>query len=78
MADSNDGYSLYNYKPSVAASVVFALVFGISAGLHVWQAFIRARAWFFTAFIVGSFSTFEFIPGKTQEELASLKMRNDP
>ncbi|GCB27409.1 protein RTA1 [Aspergillus awamori] len=62
MADGGDGYSLYNYKPSVAASVVFALVFGISAGLHVWQAFVKAKAWFFTAFIIGSFMmTFGYI-----------------
>ncbi|KAB8227667.1 hypothetical protein ETB97_012168 [Aspergillus alliaceus] len=50
----SDGPSLYNYDPNVAASIIFALVFGASAALHIWQAFIRARAWFFTAFVIGS------------------------
>ncbi|GFF25675.1 hypothetical protein IFM61606_09516 [Aspergillus udagawae] len=49
-----EGVSLYNYDPSVAASVIFAVVFGSSAALHIWQAFIKARAWFFTAFVIGS------------------------
>ncbi|KAK6837333.1 hypothetical protein RU639_001541 [Aspergillus parasiticus] len=55
MADESDGFSLYTYKPSVAASIIFTFVFGISAGLHVWQAFVKTKAWFFTAFMVGSF-----------------------
>ena len=68
--------TLYNYKPSVAASVVFALVFGISAGLHVWQAFVKAKAWFFTAFIIGSFSKFECSLGKGKR-VARIGVRQD-
>ncbi|KAL2782566.1 RTA1 like protein-domain-containing protein [Aspergillus keveii] len=62
MADGGDEASLYNYKANVAACVIFALAFGASAGLYVWQAFVKAKAWFFTAFIVGSFMmTFGYI-----------------
>ncbi|CAG8902468.1 unnamed protein product [Penicillium egyptiacum] len=59
MAD-DDGFALYNYDPSVAASVIFALVFATSAAVHIWHAFFKARAWFFTAFIIGSISQYPF------------------
>ncbi|CAP94963.1 Pc21g00660 [Penicillium rubens Wisconsin 54-1255] len=51
---NDDDFALYNYDPSVAASVIFSLVFAISAVVHIWHAFFKARAWFFTAFIIGS------------------------
>ncbi|KAJ5922307.1 hypothetical protein N7516_010010 [Penicillium verrucosum] len=51
---NDDDFALYNYDPSVAASVIFALVFATSAAVHIWHAFFKARAWFFTAFTIGS------------------------
>lgn len=55
---NDDDFALYNYDPSVAASVIFALVFATSAAVHIWHAFFKARAWFFTAFIIGSISQY--------------------
>lgn len=57
---NDDGFALYNYDPSLAASVIFALVFATSAAIHIWHAFFMARAWFFTAFIIGSISQYPF------------------
>lgn len=53
---NDDEFALYNYDPSLAASAIFALVFATSAAIHIWHAFFMARAWFFTAFIIGSIS----------------------
>lgn len=55
---NDDDFALYNYDPSVAASVIFSLVFAISAVVHIWHAFFKAGAWFFTAFIIGSISQY--------------------
>lgn len=47
----------YPYKPSSAGAIIFMLAFGGSALFHLWQ-MIKARAWFFTAFLVGALSEF--------------------
>jgi hypothetical protein len=48
--------NLYNYTPSKAAAAIFAVLFGISTLLHIYQSIFQngRRAWFMTAFLVGA------------------------
>lgn len=50
--DDSSGYVLYHYDPSMAAAVVFVLVFGASAVLHIYQ-LSRTRTWYFVPFVLG-------------------------
>ncbi|KAH7008902.1 RTA1 like protein-domain-containing protein [Ilyonectria destructans] len=45
-------FVFYHYDPSLAAAVIFIVLFGISALLHLWQV-IKLRAWYFIPFLVG-------------------------
>ncbi|KAF2748116.1 RTA1 like protein [Sporormia fimetaria CBS 119925] len=47
-----DSYVFYRYDLSLPAAIIFAVLFGISSGLHIWQTW-RKRSWFMTAFIIG-------------------------
>lgn len=49
-ADFN--FQLYRYTPSLPAAIVSVAVFAILAALHFWRMY-RARAFYFTAFIIG-------------------------
>jgi hypothetical protein len=43
---------LYHYDSSVAAAVVFVLLFLATTIYHAWQ-MVRQKTWFLTAFIIG-------------------------
>lgn len=45
-------FKLYHYDPSVAAAVIFVLLFLATSLYHVWQ-MVKQKTWFFTAFIIG-------------------------
>ncbi|KAJ4249062.1 hypothetical protein NW762_012394 [Fusarium torreyae] len=45
-------FKLYRYDPSLAAAIVSVIVFAVLTALHTWRLF-RARAYYFTAFVVG-------------------------
>ncbi|TGO65901.1 hypothetical protein BOTNAR_0073g00260 [Botryotinia narcissicola] len=47
-----DDYYLWNYVPSMAAAVLFIVLFIITTGLHTWRMF-KTESWFCTAFCVG-------------------------
>jgi hypothetical protein len=49
---SHNGYYLWNYLPSVAAAVIFILLFIVTAGLHGWRMF-KTRTWFCIPFFIG-------------------------
>jgi len=54
-------FNFYEYDPSLAAAVLFAVLFAISTALHLFQS-IRKRAWFMTPFIIGGlFETVGYI-----------------
>jgi hypothetical protein len=54
-------FDLYDYAPSLAAAVIFVVLFAISTALHLFQS-IRKRAWFMTPFIIGGlFETIGYI-----------------
>ncbi|KAH9211067.1 RTA1 like protein-domain-containing protein [Leptodontidium sp. 2 PMI_412] len=54
MAETTD---LFEYDPSVAAAIIFAVLFGIAMVTHGYQ-LIRTRTWFMLAFLIGGI--FEF------------------
>jgi hypothetical protein len=49
-------FKLYRYDPSMAAAVIFIVLFIAITGLHVYQ-LIVTKTWFFTCFVIGGFST---------------------
>ncbi|GAB7331591.1 hypothetical protein MBLNU13_g02970t1 [Cladosporium sp. NU13] len=55
---AESSFKLYHYDPSVAAAVVFVILFLATTLYHVWQ-MAKQRTWFFTAFIIGGI--FEFL-----------------
>ena len=63
MSEHNDGESfvLYRYAPSLAAAAIFVVLFALTTGLHMFQAF-KKRSWFMTPFIIGGlFETIGYI-----------------
>ncbi|KAI0893068.1 RTA1 like protein [Annulohypoxylon nitens] len=54
MADSNSAttFVFYRYKPSMAAAVIFIILFAISALIHIIM-LIRKRTWYFIPFVIG-------------------------
>ncbi|RDI87306.1 hypothetical protein Vi05172_g2872 [Venturia inaequalis] len=47
-----DGFSYYHYDPSVAAAILFIVLFFLTTSLHTYQMF-RTRTWFLIAFVLG-------------------------
>jgi hypothetical protein len=54
MSDSEDhiDFQLYRYAPSVAAAVIFIVLFVLTTVYHLYQ-LIKYRSWYFIAFVVG-------------------------
>ncbi|KAF3032195.1 hypothetical protein E8E11_002289 [Didymella keratinophila] len=58
MAPSKDfnapnAFVSYGYNPSLAAAVLFTVIFAITTALQFYQ-MVRKRAWFLMPFVVGS------------------------
>ena len=47
-----DGFSYYHYDPSVAAAIIFIVLFILTTLLHMYQ-MIRTRTWFLVPFVLG-------------------------
>lgn len=45
-------FEYYKYDPSVAAAVIFVILFLCSTAFHIWQ-MIKRRTYFFIPFIIG-------------------------
>lgn len=45
-------YYLWNYIPSMAAAVIFIVLFLITTGLHTWRIY-KTKSWFCIAFTIG-------------------------
>ncbi|KAF4948219.1 hypothetical protein FSARC_13794 [Fusarium sarcochroum] len=59
MAGKDAGhFILYRYEPSMAAAVVFIILFLVATALHTYQ-LVRTKTWFFIPFVIGGF--FEWI-----------------
>lgn len=50
--DAHDGFVFYYYEPSMAAAVIFVLLFGVSTIWHGVQMFMT-RTWFMIPFLIG-------------------------
>ncbi|KAG4254671.1 hypothetical protein BFJ72_g15195 [Fusarium proliferatum] len=50
-------FKLYRYDPSMAAAVIFIILFMAITGLHLYQ-LIRTKTWFFACFVAGGFMQF--------------------
>lgn len=53
-ADPHGGFVFYYYEPSMAAAIIFILLFGASAILHSVQ-MGATRTWFMIPFLIGGF-----------------------
>ncbi|KAE8440858.1 hypothetical protein EG329_006375 [Mollisiaceae sp. DMI_Dod_QoI] len=58
MADSDSTYEAYRYYPSLAAAVIFIVLFLCTTSFHLYQ-LLRTRTWYFIPFVIGGF--FEWI-----------------
>lgn len=56
MADSSgqDDFEFYHYDPSIAAAVIFLLLFLVMTVVHTYQMF-RTKTWYFIPFVIGGF-----------------------
>jgi hypothetical protein len=69
MAGESIDFKLYRYDPSMAAAVIFVLLFLSISVVHAYQ-LIRTRAWIFIAFVIGGFCKF------TSSEAFSSRLTN--
>ena len=51
MANYSD-FKFYRYDPSLAAAIVFAILFLLTSLLHIYQ-LVRSRTWYLTALVIG-------------------------
>ena len=51
-ANPHGGYVFYYYEPSMAAAIIFIMLFGASAILHFAQ-MAATRTWFMIPFLIG-------------------------
>lgn len=49
-------YKFWNYVPSLAAAVIFLLVFLALTGLHTWK-MVKTKTWFCISFTMGGVCT---------------------
>lgn len=57
-----DHFHYYNYQPSMAAAVIFTILFGSSTLFHSFQ-MLKGRTWFMIPFLIGGIckSTTSFV-----------------
>lgn len=55
--DDAGNFVLYRYNPSMAAAVVFIILFLVATTLHTYQ-LLRTRTWFLIPFVIGGFCKF--------------------
>lgn len=47
-------WEAYRYNPSIAAAIVFIVLFAATTAMHMFQ-MIRTRTWYFTPLVIGGF-----------------------
>lgn len=52
--DDGNKFKLYRYDPSMAAAVIFIILFLAVSVLHLYQ-MIRTRIWIMVPFVIGGF-----------------------
>lgn len=56
MSSSEDDFQFYYYNPSLAAAIIFTILFGLVTTLHTFL-ILRSRTWFLIAFLIGGICT---------------------
>lgn len=56
MSSSHGGWTAYEYYPSMAAAVIFIILFAVATALHTYH-LIRTRTWFFIPLVLGGYCT---------------------
>ncbi|OGE49975.1 hypothetical protein PENARI_c019G09408 [Penicillium arizonense] len=54
MVSSKSGWIAYTYNPSIAAAVIFVILFAVTTLLHTFHLF-RTRTWFFIPLVIGGY-----------------------
>lgn len=54
MSSGYEGWTAYEYYPSMAAAVIFIILFGTVTLLHTYHLF-RTRTWFFIPMVIGAY-----------------------
>jgi hypothetical protein len=71
MADDHVDFKLYRYDPSLAAAIIFIILFLLISAVHLYQ-MIRTRTWIFIPFVVGGFCKLAFMKHEAHSELITL------
>lgn len=59
-------WKYYQYNPSMAAAIIFVVLFGAISGLHLYQ-MVRTKVWIFIPFVLGGFCKFDFFSWRSCE-----------
>lgn len=52
---SEDVFEFYRYSPSIAAAVIFIILFSTATALHIYE-LVRTRTWSFLPLALGGMS----------------------
>lgn len=75
MAGDSVDFKLYRYNPSLAAAIIFIVLFFTVTALHFYQ-MLRTRTWIFIPFVVGGVCTYSAsssIEQQRSNKIAQLK-----
>ena len=50
--DDQIDFVFYRYDPTLVGAIIFAALFGVSTGLHLYQ-MVRTKTWYFIPFFIG-------------------------
>lgn len=53
---TSTGYQFYEYMPSLAAALIFVVLFSLTTTLHAYQ-LVRTRAWYLIPIVIGGLCT---------------------
>jgi hypothetical protein len=65
MVSSESGWIAYTYNPSIAAAVIFVILFAVTTLLHTFHLF-RTRTWFFIPLVIGGYCKIYPYPNPTK------------
>lgn len=77
MGDSEEhiDFQLYRYTPSLAAAVIFVVLFVLTTAYHIYQV-VKCRAWYFTAFVLGGVCEFSLCMRSTPSPVKLTTIMN--
>jgi hypothetical protein len=70
MAEETVDFKLYRYNPSMAAAVIFIILFFLITALHFYQ-MMRTRTWIFIPFVIGGVCKLHPFSVSAMERLAN-------